>query len=744
MSDRNQQATDSSSKPGVEGSQRKVAWADTESTSPASTSKDQSTAGKGSKTPHVTAKDLPHSPKQSESNLAESTSTATTTQRASSSSALPNASSNSWKAPTSATKSYVGPTTSTSSVSLSSAVSSPPISRLPDHMRRGNKSVRRSQHQSMIRECFSSPSPAYHMAYLSPYTPLREVQTSIPAAEDGESTPPGAADALPVVPISQTWQFSSAMRIKADLEYSTPYSMRIKFPMAAAESLLFFSSPEDGEITLSDLFSLSDANEITQDWLHSLISYPPLLRAIVRVAELITPVDGVLDPKSPCARVMDFLLDNYPVGTIMPAICSPLVDGTVALRHVLRRTRPASAFTPSSPVPGYSNPQQGILIPPALDHACNIISKSGADSVASIHAFRLVEATLSKIHTLDDMQQAPLRYVAQSVTYLLKNKELRRRGERGGVDAARRAAALQLLSAILRSYKRLLERVEAETESPEMPEEEWLLQDIAVSDIVQYLQDDEADPMVRCMALRVIHDFASIDLDEVPQWEHLEDVAGTCTEVMLWKTNWQHNHEEKAKSLDLVGFCPHDDAYHILSFAPSELVIRLISRALAVENKVEVLEPLLSLIVDHSALKDRYWPLMLSTLIHSGCLSFFHEILNQPVEPEEDADDRAACRAKFDACTGLTRCFEQMRARDMRAVPSDISLTLEKLEQDDDMPSFVRDSASATLIALNENVLPSFEISLSASLRSKTPADSSPRSPQPDSSATVSSSVASA
>lgn len=156
------------------------------------------------------------------------------------------------------------------------------------------------------------------------------------------------------------------------------------------------------------------------------------------------------------------------------------------------------------------------------------------------------------------------------------------------------------------------------------------------------------------------------------------------------------------KSLDLVGFCPHDDAYHILSFAPAELVIRAVSRALAEGDKVEMLEPLLALIVDHSTLKDRYWPFVLSILIHSGCLSFFHDILNQPVGSEEDADYRTACRAKSDACIGLTRCFEQMRARDMRAVPSDISLTLEKLEQDDGMTSLLRNRASAALLALNE------------------------------------------
>ncbi|KAG8957493.1 hypothetical protein FRC00_003896 [Tulasnella sp. 408] len=331
-----------------------------------------------------------------------------------------------------------------------------------------------------------------------------------------------------------------------------------------------------------------------------------------------------------------------------------------------------------------------------------MISKSGADSVASIHAFRLVEATLSRIPTLDDMQQAPLRYVAQSITHLLKNKDLRRQGERPGVDAARRGAAMQLMSAILRSYKRLVERAEAESEVPEMSEKAWLLQDITVSDIVQYLQDDETDSMVRCMALRVIHDFASVYLDEVPQWEQLEDVVDTCAEVMLRKTTWQQDHELKAKSLDLVGFSPHDDAYQVLSFVPTELAVRSVSKALAVDNKVKVLEPLLALIVDHSALKDGYWPFMLSILIHGGCLSLFHDIINQPVPPEEDADDQTACRAKSDACIGLKSCFEQMRARDMKAVPSDLSLTLEKLSNDDGMTSFVRSSASAALMALNE------------------------------------------
>ncbi|KAG9042208.1 hypothetical protein FS837_011160 [Tulasnella sp. UAMH 9824] len=586
----------------------------------------QPTAATGSNTSHVTAKHLPSSPKESESNLAESASA----------------------------------------------------------------------------EYFSSPSPENHLAYLSSYPPRRDVQTPIPAPKDEGSTSPGAADPLPVVPISQTWQFSSAVRIKANLEYQTPHNMRIKFPMAAAESLLFFSSPEDGEIALANLFRLSDANEITQDWLHSLMLYTPLLRAVVHVAELITPFDGVLDPKSPCARVMDFLHDNYPISKIMPTICSPSVDGTVALRHVLRRIQPASAFTPPSPSPGHSSPQQSVLITLALDHACNMISKSGADSVASIHAFRLVEATLSGIHTLDDMQQAPLRYVAQSITHLLKNKDLKRQDERPGVDAARRGAAMQLLSAILKSYKRLVERVEAESELPEISEKAWLLQDIAVSDIVQYLQDDEADPMGRCMALRVIRDFVSVYLDEVPQWEQLEDVVGTCAEVMLRKTTWQHDHELKAESLDLVGFCPHDDAYHILSFVPAELVVGSVSKALAVDNKVDLLEPLIALIVDYSTLKDGYWPLMLSILIQSGCLSVFRDILNQPAWPEEDVDGLTACEAKYDACIGLKRCFEQMWARDMKAVPSDISLTLERLRNDDGMTSVTRSSASAALIALNE------------------------------------------
>ncbi|KAG8912586.1 hypothetical protein FRC01_005009, partial [Tulasnella sp. 417] len=149
------------------------------------------------------------------------------------------------------------------------------------------------------------------------------MQTSTPVTENGESTRNNPAKPLFIVPIPGNWQLDSVDRIKANLEYLTPDKMRIKFPWAAAESLLFSSSPEDSEITLTDLFSLSDANEISEDWLHSLVLCPPLLRAIVYVAELITPIDGVLDPKSPCARVFDFLFGKYPAGTIMPAICTP-------------------------------------------------------------------------------------------------------------------------------------------------------------------------------------------------------------------------------------------------------------------------------------------------------------------------------------------------------------------------------------------------------------------------------------
>ncbi|KAG8984688.1 hypothetical protein FRB90_005162, partial [Tulasnella sp. 427] len=576
MSSANESSANASTKPNAEGSQRKVAFADGEApSSPEESELYQEPPAKGSKTPHVRTSDLPGSPQQTGAKLPASPSVESVQVQPPIPDPPPKSTPNIRKAPVFGSQ-YASATTSSSF--SRNVVSSPPVFRLPDHLRRGQKSVRRSQHQSMIRECFASPSPGTNLAYMSPWTPAQTVQPIVPTSDytpAPDPSDPAEVTADQDIPITDTWQFSSTLRIKSNMDYQTPYGTRIQFPSFAAESLLFFSSAEDGEIVLADLLHLTASGEITGEWLHSLISYPPLLRSVVRVAELVTPVDGVLNPNSPCAQVLDFLLEKNPVGNIMHAICSPLVDGCVALRHIVRKSRASSAFVPPSPSPGYTNPQQGVLIPYILDHACDIISKSGADSVASIHAFRLVEATLPKIHTLDDMQQAPLRWVAQSITHILKNKDMRRRGERPGVDAARRVAALQLVSAILRSYKRLLERVEAESEAPEMPEEEWLLQDLAISDVVQYLEDDDADPMVRCMALRVLHDFASVDLDEVPGWERLEDVANTCVELLLWKTDWQHEKEKQAKLLDIVGFCPHEEAYHILSFAPSDLVVRL-------------------------------------------------------------------------------------------------------------------------------------------------------------------------
>lgn len=58
--------------------------------------------------------------------------------------------------------------------------------------------------------------------------------------EEPEQALSGAINSLKFTPISQAWQFSSAMRIKADLEYLTPYGVRVQFPASAAEHLLFF------------------------------------------------------------------------------------------------------------------------------------------------------------------------------------------------------------------------------------------------------------------------------------------------------------------------------------------------------------------------------------------------------------------------------------------------------------------------------------------------------------------------
>ncbi|KAG8956447.1 hypothetical protein FRC00_004934 [Tulasnella sp. 408] len=308
----------------------------------------------------------------------------------------------------------------------------------------------------------------------------------------------------------------------------------------------------------------------------------------------------------------------------------------------------------------------------AADHAYEIIYMSGADSISTIHAIRLFESVLSGVWTLDQLQRPTYRSFLEAVIYLIKRKGHGRQGEGPEVDPARRTAALHVISSTLRTYKSLLSRLEADSETPTMAKEEWILQKPGISDILPYLHDKNGHPLVRCMALRVLRDFADVDVDE--------------------------------KSLEIAKFCPHDDAYRIMASSPAQLVIPILAKSLKIDDKSTLLEPLLSLIVDHSAMKDKYWPFMLNILRHSGCLSLFHDVLLRPAPPEKDFRFRfrTSCRAKAEACIGLNRCFEQMRAKDIKTIPSNIGLTLAKLANDEKLPINLRGRASDALGALKE------------------------------------------
>ncbi|KIO23471.1 hypothetical protein M407DRAFT_244767, partial [Tulasnella calospora MUT 4182] len=101
---------------------------------------------------------------------------------------------------------------------------------------------------------------------------------------------------------------------------------------------------------------------------------------------------------------------------------------------------------------------------------------------------------------------------------------------------------------------------------------------------------------------------------------------------------------------------------------------------------------------------------MLGILVHSGCLSLLHDLLLKPLEQEEGTWQRIACRMRSQACIALTRCFEQMRAKDMNLVPSDLGKTFVSMATDDSLPQYLRDSASDALQALNENIPSSLQV----------------------------------
>ncbi|KAG8919908.1 hypothetical protein FRC01_001041 [Tulasnella sp. 417] len=592
-----------------------------------------------------------------------------------------------YHASTSFTQSSVGPS------SGPSAYFSPPVSWLPAHMRRGQKSAHGSQSPSVLQEWFSADnSPAYEISRLTPGT---ELESERDREQDQDE-------------LFDNSLFDGRSRLKATpATWTDQDGAEVKFPSLIAWHLTKTCNPQDAENALSDLLHATAKEELDQSWIQSLRSSESLLFGLFKLADMVTPVESLLNPKSPCAKVIDLLLKEYNVDDILTQVHRSDMGGATALRYLICKARSVGSPAGES----YDTKPKNLWVPEiAVQHARRIADWSGVDSLSMIPAIRLVESALASVHTLDRLQQPVYRTFLEAVIQLIKHKELVRPGKRPEAEPARRIAALHLVSSTLRKYKSILDRLEDETDTPTTPDQEWILQDLGISDIVPYLRHEDSHPLVRCMALRVLRDFANADADQVPRWEQLEDILTICVDVLLWQTKWQHGHEDTSKSIDIAKFCPHDDAYRVIILSPAELVIPILSRSLKAVDNIALLEPLMSLIVDHSRLKDKYWPFMLSMLFHSGCLSVFHGILLRQLPEETDLAYRTTCRAKAEACIGLTRCFEQMRAKDVKLVPSNIASTLTKLANNEKLPSTLRGRASDAFGTLRENVVTSHEI----------------------------------
>ncbi|KAG9044784.1 hypothetical protein FS837_007543 [Tulasnella sp. UAMH 9824] len=266
------------------------------------------------------------------------------------------------------------------------------------------------------------------------------------------------------------------------------------------------------------------------------------------------PTSKVLQPKSVCARLLEALLTSFSTRFILQKVLGPSLDmdGAVGMRYLIRRGRLTAEKTQSI-IRG-----EDITVIKVVQHAHNTMHATGLMSAASVQAILLVESAIHEIASLEQIHEREIRQFVRDVIILRKNKALRRPGEQPKTDAARRVAALALISTVLRTYKRLMDRLDEEWETPIMPQDDWLLQELAVSDVFEYLRDELSDPMVRCLALRVIRDFAILDTDSVSLWESLRDMIVICVDILLWRTEWQVGQEDKAMKAKDMKVVPPD------------------------------------------------------------------------------------------------------------------------------------------------------------------------------------------
>ncbi|KAG9044786.1 hypothetical protein FS837_007545 [Tulasnella sp. UAMH 9824] len=540
----------------------------------------------------------------------------------------------------------------------------------------------------------STPSRSGQNTPIGPSMPVKPKQLQLYGEGDGSNHSEKTQEALK--------ESEGKDEIASQDHHNTPHAgdhkgYTISFPAQAADRLLLFTDAQEAEEILTTLVSDTRSGRVDPSWITSLGFCPPLLRGLFRLGEAVTAPNAVLTRGSPCARVIDLLLERFPVQDILSIVCNQESHAAVGMRYIIRKAR----TDPQRPCQWpYSSMQNGeVSIEAVIHYAFQIINKLGVCSAPSIHAIRLVESVLPGIHTLEELQGKLIRDVICEANGFLERNNQASDGP-PEVSLACSTATLQLLASALRTYKSLSERLETESGVPVAPGDGWLGQDIPISCIFNYMQDDHGDPFVRCMALQVLRSFADVVPEAVSDWCKLPELMDLCSEVILWRTEWQHGLESKAKLLGVVKFCPHDDAYRIMSFAPPAFIISSLLKALATGENIGSLEPLFSMIVHHSTLKDHYWPFMLSMLIRGGCFNFFLDILRVPVENEEHPHYRTTCRAKANACVGLTRCFEQMRAKDTEAIPPDTGTILEWVAKDPGLPLDLCERASAALSAL--------------------------------------------
>lgn len=115
-------------------------------------------------------------------------------------------------------------------------------------------------------------------------------------------------------------------------------------------------------------------------------------------------------------------------------------------------------------------------------------------------------------------------------------------------------------------------------------------------------------------------------------------------------------------------------------------------------HSLQILEPLISLIVDHSVARDSHWPTMLSALIQAGVVRYLVGVATLPLPLYSDGMLwRIIHNAKRDALIGIVWCFELMLAKDIARINRDALDALESLSADGRQPMSVQGQAKRAI-----------------------------------------------